>query len=65
VDAVRHLPAHQPSSRRVCLLLLLRRSWAGATSVLLPLHIAGVLWAPAAAPIVALSHSGGDLHPLM
>jgi hypothetical protein len=39
VDVTRHLPAHQPSARRVPLLLL-RCGWAGATGVLLPLHIA-------------------------
>jgi hypothetical protein len=41
------------------------RGWVGATGVLLPFHVAGVLWAPAAAPVTALPHSGGDLHPLL
>jgi hypothetical protein len=64
VDAARHLPAHQPSARRVHLLHLLCRGWAGAVGVLLPFHFAGVLRPPAATPIAALPHSGGDLHLL-
>jgi hypothetical protein len=47
------------------LLFLLRDGWAGATGVLLSLHIARILWAPVAAPIATLPHSGGDLHPLL
>jgi hypothetical protein len=65
VDATWHLPACQPSTRRVSLLLLLHHGWACAIGVLLPLHTAGVLEAPAAAPVATLPHSGGDLHPLM
>jgi hypothetical protein len=65
VDVVWHLLAHQPSTRRVHLLLLIRHGWAGATGVLLPLHATGILWAPATTLVVTLSHSGGNLHPLM
>jgi hypothetical protein len=56
VDVARHLPARQPSARGLRLLLLLRGGWAGAAGVL-PLHAAGVLRAPVAAPVTALPRS--------
>jgi hypothetical protein len=65
VDAVWQLPAHQPPARGVHLLILLRRGWASAVGVLLPLHAVGILWAIVVAPVAALPHSGGDLHPLL
>jgi hypothetical protein len=65
VDATWHPPAHQPLARGVHLLLLLCRDWAGAAGVFLPLHVVGVLRAPAVAPFAALPHSSGDLHPLL
>jgi hypothetical protein len=65
VEAAWHLPAHQSSTRRVCLILLLCHSGAGAVSVHLPLQTTGVLWAPATSSVAALPHSSGDLHPLL
>jgi hypothetical protein len=65
VDAAWHIPAHQPPTRRVCVLLLLHHGWAGAAGVLLTLHAAGVLRALTATPVAALPRSGGNLRPLL
>jgi hypothetical protein len=65
VDAAWNLPAHPPLARGVCLLLLLHHDWAGAVSVLVPLHATGVLQAPVVAPVAALPRSGSNLRPLL
>jgi hypothetical protein len=62
---MRHLPTHQPPTRRVHLLILLHHGWDGAAAALLPLHAVGVLPALAAAPVAILPHFVGDLHPLL
>jgi hypothetical protein len=65
VDAPRHPPAHQPSAKRVRLLLLLRHGWATAAGIFHPLHADGVLRAPIVVHVAALPHYGADLHPLL
>jgi hypothetical protein len=52
-------------SQGIHLLLLVRHDWAGAAGILIPLHAAGVLRAPAIAHVTALPRSGGDIHPLL
>jgi hypothetical protein len=62
---LRHRLALKPPARRVCFLCLLCCSRSHTAGILLPPHAAGVLWAPASAPVAALLCFGGDLHPLL
>jgi hypothetical protein len=55
--------AGQLGAKGFCLLLGVRPGRAGATSVVVLPHAAGVLRAPAAAPFPQFHHIGGDLRP--